>query len=185
MEDSRVGRRYAQALFTTARKYDVVRPVESDLDAIVGLLENDREFRDFLIAPFRSREEKAQILERLFSDRVTALTMQVLRVMIEKRREEDIPAVRSEYIALRRESEGVVHAVVTSAEMLDDNQKQAVVERLARVLDKKIEADFEIDPLLIGGVRVASGNYVLDGSVRGALSKLREKLRYDLLKQQI
>jgi F-type H+-transporting ATPase subunit delta len=40
------------------------------------------------------------------------------------------------------------------------------------------------DASLIGGVKVAYENFVLDGTARGALNKMREKLRYDLLKQQ-
>ncbi len=183
MTDSRIGRRYAQALFTTALKYDVVNSVEDDLNGIVNLLDKDPDFKHFLIAPYTSRDEKAKILDRLFSDRITALTMQVVRIMLEKGREGDIPDVHREFIKLRRTHEGVVFATVTSAEELDNDQKKAIVEKLAKVLNKKIEADFKIEAHLMGGVKVAYGNYVLDGTVRGALSKLRDKLRHDLLKQ--
>jgi F-type H+-transporting ATPase subunit delta len=183
MEDHRVARRYAQALFETALKYDVVGSVEDDLTGINSLLENDPEFRDFLFAPYTSRDEKIGIMDRLFSDRVTALTMQVLRVMLETRREHEIPSVREEYITLRRENEGVIHVSVTSAEPLAQDQRDALLAKLATVLNKRIEADFEVDPQIIGGVRVAYENYVMDGSARGALSKLRERLKYDLLKR--
>ncbi|HEY0866566.1 MAG TPA: F0F1 ATP synthase subunit delta, partial [Fimbriimonas sp.] len=77
MHDARIARRYAQALFTTALRYDVVKAVEEDLEAISRLIETDKSFRDFVMAPYTSREEKAKIAERVFSDRVTALTMQV------------------------------------------------------------------------------------------------------------
>lgn len=183
MQDNRVARRYAQALFETALKYDVVNSVESDLLAIDNLLYNDPEFRQFVTAPYTSRDEKMAILDRVFSDRITALTMQVLRVMLEKRREAEIPQVRREFVTLRREHEGVVHVTVTSAEVMPDDQRLALVARVGELLGKKIEPDYEVDPSLIGGVRVAYENYVLDGSARGALSKLRERLKYDLLKR--
>jgi F-type H+-transporting ATPase subunit delta len=35
----------------------------------------------------------------------------------------------------------------------------------------------------MGGIRVAYGNFVLDGSVRGALDRLKDRLIYDVLKQ--
>jgi F-type H+-transporting ATPase subunit delta len=179
-----VSRRYAQALFMTAQKYDVVKSVEADLNSIVGLLQNDEQFHEFVIAPYHGREEKIEIVVKLFSDRVTALTMQVLRVMLEKRREHEIEGVRDEYVNLRREQEGVIFATVTSTETIDATQQKALLAKLERTLGKKIEAEFKIEPQLIGGIRVAYGNYVLDGSIRGALSNLREKLRHDLLKQQ-
>lgn len=184
MADHRVARRYAHALFTTAIKYDVVKSVEDDLNSIVGLLENDEAFREFIIAPYTGRDQKIAIVDKMFSDRVTALTMQVLRVMLEKRREEEIVRVREEFVALRREHEGVVFAVVASAWPIEEAQKKALLTKLEATIGKKIEAEFKLEPNLIGGIRVSYGNYILDGSVRGGLRNLRDRLRHDLLKQQ-
>jgi len=183
MEDNRIARRYAAALFETAVTHDVVQSVEEDLSAIVGLLENDARFREFFLAPITSREEKIAVAERVFSDRITALTMQLLRVMLGKRRETELPGVRTEYVELRREKEGVVHVVVTSAQELPEDQRTALVAKLGAVLGRKIEPEFNVDSRLMGGVRVQYENFVLDGSVRGSLDRLRERLRYDLLKQ--
>lgn len=183
MQDNRVARRYAQALFETALKYEVVDSVESDLEGIDNLLDNDLDFREFLTAPYRSREEKIAVLDRVFSDRITALTMQVLRVMLERRREAEIPQVREQFVHLRREHQGVIHVRVTSAEPMAEDQKTALLARIGELLGKTVESDFDVDPCLIGGVRVAYQNYILDGSALGALSKLRERLKYDLLKR--
>jgi F-type H+-transporting ATPase subunit delta len=183
MHDARVARRYANALFAIAKQSDVIRPVEEDLASIVRLLEHDGGFKDFLYAPYASREEKIQIADRVFGDRVTALTMRVLRVLLEKRREAEIPAIYEEYVTLRRQHEGVVYATVTSADTLTADEKNAIISKLENVLGKKVEAEFEVEPSLMGGVKVAYENYVLDGTVKGAFRKLRERLRYDLLKQ--
>ncbi|MBV6457622.1 MAG: ATP synthase subunit delta [Fimbriimonadaceae bacterium] len=183
MHDARVARRYATALFGIAKQSDVIRSVEEDLASIVRLLEHDPGFRDFMYAPYASREEKTQLAERVFGDRITALTMQVLRVLLEKRREAEISAIYEQYVALRRVHESVVYATVTSSDTLGSEEKEAIVTRLESVLGKKVEAEFKVEPTLLGGVKVAYENYVLDGTVRGALRKLREKLRYELLKQ--
>jgi F-type H+-transporting ATPase subunit delta len=183
MKDGRVARRYAQALFETAQKYDVVKSVEEDLNAIDSLLENDKEFRNFFLAPHTGRAEKVAIAEKLFSDRVTAVSMQLLRLMLEKGREAEVQSVREEFSKLRRELENSTLATVTSATALDANQKRELLDQLAKANGKKFEAEFFVDPRLIGGVRVAFESYVLDGSVRGALAALREKLRHDVLKQ--
>jgi len=181
--DARIGKRYALALFGAAQRYDVVPAVEDDLDAIVGLLHRDKAFRHFLLAPYTSREEKVKIIERIFSDRITALTMQVLRVMLEKRRETEIEAVRAEFINLRREATSTIHVSVSSAEPLDTRQQRAIVAKIEKSTGKFVEADFSIDPGLIGGVKVAYENYVLDGTLKGGLARLRDALKHDLLKQ--
>jgi len=183
VQDHRIGRRYGKALFETALKYDVVASVEDDLSGIVNLLENDKQFREFVLSPFTSRDEKLVILDRIFSDRITAITMQMLRIMLKKRREFEIPSVRDEYVALRRAHDRIVHVKVTSAEMMPQDQRDALLAKLTSVLDMAIEAEFDIDPLLIGGVKVAYENNILDGTARGSLRRLREKLKYDLLKR--
>ncbi len=184
MEDKRIGRRYAQALYDVAKKHAVVAAVESDLDAIIGALDRDPAFKDFLFAPHASREQKTETLDRLFADRITALTMQIIRVMLEKRREHDIPAVQREFVAIRRDDEGIVFATVASAMALSAAEKKALITKLNKSLGKTVEAEYKIDPKLIGGVKVTYGAYVLDGTVRGALNQLKERLRHDLLKQQ-
>ena len=181
--DARIGHRYAQALFDTAQRYDVVTAVEADLDSIVNLMANDRGFRDFLLAPYTSREEKVKIMERIFSDRITALTMQVLRVMLEKRREGEIEAVHNAFVDLRRAATDTIHVAVSSAESLDEKQKNALVEKIAKTTGKKVEASFFVDAKLIGGIKVAYENFVLDGSLKGGLARLRDVLKHDLLKQ--
>lgn len=183
MADSKVARRYAGALFVTAQKHDVIKSVEDDLIAIASLLESDQKFRDFMLSPRVGRDEKIRIAEKLFSDRITALTMQALRLMLTKRRQAEIMSVRDEFISLRREHGSVSYVQVSSAEALEPDQKNAIVSKLEQKTSKTVEADFRIDPRLIGGVKVQIGDYVLDGTVSGSLRRLEEKLRRDVLKQ--
>jgi len=183
VQDNRVSRRYAQALFTTAQRHDVITSVEDDLNGIVDVIEADAGFRRFVQAPFTGREEKIRIFERIFADRITAITMQLLRVMLEKHRENEITQVRDEFVRLRRESQSVTLVNVTSSQDLDLTQRQALVAKMEAVLGRRVEASYHIDPAVIGGVKVAYENFVLDGTVRGTLSKLRERMKYDLLKQ--
>lgn len=183
MSDIRVARRYAAALFGIAEKNDVISSVEDDLHGIAALILNDKSFRSFLSSPYTSREEKLAIADKLFSDRVTALTMQALRLMIVKGREEELLGVRDEFVALRRHKQGVVFAVFTSSEALDKKLQTELSAKLSLSLGKEVEAQFEVDPKLMGGVKVAYGNQVLDGTVQGRLSDLRDRLIHDVLKQ--
>ncbi len=183
MTDSRAAKRYAHALFTTAQKYEIVSSVEEDLAGIAHLLEVDARFRGFMLNPSVGREEKIEVAEKLFSDRVTALTMQLFRLLLGKRRESEFEAIREAFVELRREQQSIMHLVVRSAQPLDDAQRKAILDGLAERSGKTFEAEFQVDPHLIGGVQVEYGDYRLDGTLRGALARLREQLRYDLLKQ--
>lgn len=181
--DTRVAKRYARALFNAAEHGKVVEAVEADLDAIHSLSLNDAKFRGFFESPRISREDKIRIADKLFSDRVTALTMAMLRLMLNKRRENEFDAIREEFVRLRRERGEVLYAVITSAVELTAQERDALLAKLASQSGKRVEADFRTDGSLMGGIKVAVGNYVLDGTVRGSLNLLRDRLKYDLLKQ--
>ena len=183
MTDARIGRRYAQALFNAAKAHKMVAAVEDDMTGIAGLVHDDPKFRRFLIAPFNNADDKKQVLQNVLGDRVTALTMQVLRVMLDKGREGEFESVAHEFSTLRRTAADIEFATVTSAFPLDPDQKDAVVAALERRLAKTVEARFAVDPRVIGGVRVAYGSFVLDGSARGHLNRLRERLLHDVLHQ--
>ena len=148
-----------------------------------NLLQNDGDFRAFLLSPNRDRTEKIALFDKVFGDRITALTCRFIKLMLEKRRDEELPAIRTEFSALRRSDEGTVNATVTSAVELTKAEQKEIETNLAAKLGKKLETTYLIDPSLIGGVRVAYGDFIIDGSVRGSLTRLRESLRLDTLKQ--
>lgn len=181
--DAKVAKRYARAIFHAAQKANMVEAVEADLNAVSNLVATHSEFRGFLHTPRISRDDKIAIAEKLFSDRITSMSMSVLRLILAKRREAEFESIREEYVRMRRELGNVLYARVISSAALDAAQQKAIVGKLERSSGKKVEADFSIDPHLIGGVKVAIGDYVLDGTVRGSLNRLRDRLKYDLLKQ--
>ncbi|MCC6403464.1 MAG: ATP synthase F1 subunit delta [Fimbriimonadaceae bacterium] len=183
MTEARVARRYAKALFQAATKEGIVSSVESDLNLIMAVARGSGAFTSFLGSPDITRERKFQVVEKAFSDRVTALTMAFVRLLLDKRRETTIPLVRENFIELRRESEHVVRAVVTSREPMGEEDKLRILKRLEEKSGKRVEAEFGIDPDLIGGLTVRWGDYVLDGSLRGSLSRLEDSLLFDALKQ--
>lgn len=181
--DIRVAKRYARALFQAAIHGNVVDSVESDLAALNSLIANDKSVRDFFMSPYVAREEKIRIAGNLFSDRITALSMQVVRLMLEKRREAELPEIYGQYVALRRAHQGVQSVTVHSAMEMTEDQKKRLVTRLEEKSGKKIEAEFRVDPSVMGGIKVAYGDYMLDGSIRGSLNRMRDQLRVNLLKQ--
>jgi F-type H+-transporting ATPase subunit delta len=185
MADSKVAKRYAQALFNAARTADVVTSVEADLDAVANQIVHDESFRDFLVSPKVPREDKLKILERVFSDRITALSMSAIRLMLQKRREGEFEAVRDEFVRLRREYKRIVYALVTSAEELTDTQKERIEKKLEQATGADIEPEFVVDTTMLGGIKVSYQNYVLDGTLRGGLRRLRDRLKIDVLKQSV
>ncbi len=186
MHDLKIAKRYARALFETALESGdpkMVAAVEDDFGGIVSLLVNNPRFRSLILSPEVNREEKLGLLDRLFSDRITAVSLEALILMIEKGREDEIEWVQREFVKLRRDYENTIFLVVTTAEALDEDQRLMLIGKLTEITGKKLEAEYRIDPHLIGGIRVAYDTYVLDGSLRGELRRLRDRLLHDVLIQ--
>ncbi|MCW5875952.1 MAG: F0F1 ATP synthase subunit B [Anaerolineales bacterium] len=68
-------------------------------------------------------------------------------------------------------------AVVTSALPLSKTEQEAVQKQVLSTLGGKGTVDFKVDPNILGGLVVRVGDKVLDGSVSGQLSALRQTLR--------
>lgn len=181
--DHRVARRYAKALYRVASQSNMVANVEGDLNGVVSLLQSDAKFRALLFSPQFARDAKERVLEKAFADSVTGVTMEALRLLLRKRRETELLAMREEFINIRRNEGQVLYATVHTAEPISDEHKSQLIAKLEKETGKKVEAEFEVSPNLIGGIRVGYDNFVLDGSIRGGLNRLRDSLRRDLLKQ--
>lgn len=181
--DIRVAARYAQAFYDVASQQNLVETVYEDLNGINSVLESDPRLEGVLSDPALDSNDKLGLLEKVFGDRVTALTMQFLRLVLSKHRESLIPAITAHFADLRRVSQNILFVEVTSAKELSSADRNSLISRLQTQTGKTVEASYAVDPHLLGGIRVGVGNFVLDGSIKGSLSRLKDRLLYDVLKQ--
>jgi F-type H+-transporting ATPase subunit delta len=70
----------------------------------------------------------------------------------------------------------MIRAEVRSAFELTEQQRTDLIKELGAMAGAEVRVKVEIDPELIGGVLVRVGSKVYDGSVRGQLAELRERL---------
>lgn len=171
------------ALYEVAKKERSVEEAKQDLTSIVGIFTAKPELQNFLASPLVDREKKLDLVDKVFSDRARPITMKLLRLLIDKRRETELLAVREEFERIVEEAHGTLHVLITSAVPLDKGKLDQIVSRVAQQTGKDVIPEVEVDAKLIGGVQVEFGNSILDGSVSGALKRLRERLFIDVLKQ--
>jgi F-type H+-transporting ATPase subunit delta len=84
-------------------------------------------------------------------------------------------AILDAVIAMHRDREGIVASSISSAVQLDDAQRARLEAMLAERSGKRVEAEYHVDPSLIGGITVRLGDTVYDGSVRRQLQRLRTR----------
>ena len=87
-----------------------------------------------------------------------------------------LPAIAEAFEELRREHDGVITCVVTSAAPLDEEARNKVKDLAAKKYPgKSITLSEKVDKNLIGGVIVRIGDEQYDGSVSRRLNDLRRK----------
>ena len=100
----------------------------------------------------------------------------LLRTVIDNGRLAALPEIAAQYHALVNARSGVSQATIYSAYPMDDAQRAEVVAALERRFGRKLEASVEVEPELIGGVRVVVGDEVLDTSVKARLEQMKVAL---------
>ena len=183
MADIRISRRYATALFHAAQKENSIEEAGQDLAAISDLLEARPELGSFLASPIVDRAKKLSVIEKVFADRARPITMRLLRLLVDKGRESALEGVRGEFERIVQDFHRTLHVEIASAVPLGETEVRNIVDRVTAQTGKTIIAKTSVNPDLIGGVQVTYGNSILDGSVRGTLKRLRERLFIDVLKQ--
>ena len=105
-----------------------------------------------------------------------ALIENFIHVLAEKKRLALFPAISELFEENLAKEAGYLSLVVTSAFSMDDNQKSQTKEKLSKQLKSDLEIDYKVDASLIGGLLVRSGNWVMDGTIKGKLQRLKSAL---------
>ena len=176
MRDATIARNYAEALLMLARKADDLPAWGRLIDDVENAMERDDRLRRFLEAPQVSADEKNAVLSKAYEDRAPRLFLRFLQRLVMNRRQMLIPDIANEYRDLVDEVEGRIHAQVTLARDVDDEQRAEIARQLSHTLGKPVVPQVRINPNILGGIIVRIGDRVMDGSVRRRLGILRSRM---------
>jgi len=100
-----------------------------------------------------------------------------VRVLADNDRLIVLPEINELFNELKHGHEGIKDAEITSAFVLDEATLKTLVADLERKFGCRIQATVKVDAELIGGVRIAVGDEVIDASVRGKLAAMATALK--------
>jgi F-type H+-transporting ATPase subunit delta len=170
-----VDRVYANALFEAALEQDRLEPVRQQLAEVVTAEAEVPELRELLRNPQLDPRARVAALEDVLSGG-EELLRNFLLVLADKGRTGQLEEIAREFERLIAEHEGVVHAELTTAVELSDDEAQKLLSQIEQASGRKVEARRRVDPDLIGGIVLQVGSHRLDASVRGRLERLRRQL---------
>jgi F-type H+-transporting ATPase subunit delta len=174
-----IARNYAETLLALAQRQGGGPVVEQYLAAIEEAAEAMRtepRVRQFLETPRLDAGAKKAALRAAFAGRVPEPFLRFLLVVVDKRRQGQIPQIAAAYRELVDELAGRVRVEVQLAHQPDAAMEEEIRRSLERKLGKTVVPHFTVDPALLGGIVVRLGDEILDGSVRRRAQDLRRRL---------
>jgi F-type H+-transporting ATPase subunit delta len=174
-ENVTVARPYAEAAFGLAQAKAALPAWQAALSRMAVAVADDR-----MVECIADPRVSPEALANLFLGVVGELSEEqrnFASILVDNRRLEVLPEISQLFIELKNAQESIREAVVSSAFPLDDAQLASLAAELERKFGGKVTATVEVVPELIGGVRIALGDQVIDASVRGKLNAMAVSLK--------
>lgn len=169
-----VSTRYAVSLLEDSVEKNLLAKVAVDIELINSTFAASKELRRIMANPIISVEKKKNILNDLFSEKVTDEVLKFLYMILNKGREDLYFDITDRFIELKNLKEGIVNVLITSAVELDNSQKDKIINRLEVFTNKKVKAEFKIDSSIIGGFIAKIGDTIIDASIFHQLERLKK-----------
>ena len=175
-ENVTIARPYADAAFKLAEAGNALGAWSDALDRLAAVAA-DGQMQECIANPGVSVASLKQLMLDVAGSGLSAEQQNFIQVLAENERLGVLPEIRDLFTSLKNGAEGTKEAIIQSAFELDGAARAQLVADLEQRFGCKIKATVVVEPDLIGGVRIAVGDQVIDDSVRGKLASMATALK--------
>jgi F-type H+-transporting ATPase subunit delta len=170
-----IARPYAEALFQSAQPAELAGCLEqlnelAQLAALpeVAALSNN---------PKVSADDLSKLLSGMVKTKLDPKVACFLNLVNQNHRLAAVPEIAHQFEAMKNKSEGAAEVNITSAFALEGSALNDLLSSLKkRFGGKELRPTIQVDPALIGGVRIQVGDEVMDSSVKAQLAQMQASL---------
>ena len=180
MLESIIAERYAKSLFELSQEAGKLEEVKNDMDLFLEMVHASADFRLLLISPVIRPDKKVGVLDALLSAKVDKITMKFYHLLASKRREKYLASIAKAYIERYKEHHNIVTIEVRTVSPLSPAMRDKVIGLLEQRRGITVDLIETIDPGLIGGFIVSTGNLRYDASLTTSIKKLKKEFEENL-----
>ena len=170
--------RYAHAFeqVVVANKLDSSAAL-SQLRDFADTFAGSADLREVLMDPSIPKEQKLRLIDAI-GGRIGMIPQvrNFVAVITEHDRLHELNEIIAEYASAADEQSGIADAEITTALPLNDQDRVQLEAEVGKLAGGQVRAVYIQDATLLGGVIVKLGSTVYDGSVRGQLAQLKQRL---------
>ncbi|MET9821244.1 MULTISPECIES: F0F1 ATP synthase subunit delta [Streptomyces] len=161
---------------TAAQKTGRLDNVEDELFRFGRIASSNTELRAALTSRSATTAAKGELLRSLLGGRADRTTERLVTRLVTAPRGRSLESGLESLSKLAADRRDRMVAVVTSAVPLSDPQKQRLGAALAKVYGRPMHLNLDVDPEVVGGIRVQVGDEVINGSIADRLEDAGRRL---------
>lgn len=176
MVDS-ISKSYAQALMDLLKENNI--SYESGINDLkdIKTIISDKSINNFLTSPGIKTEEKEEIIKRSLKGYNNTIISFIL-VLLNNKRINLLGDIIDAFQNILDLNNGVYRAQIISSKDISKEYLDKIVKVLEKNLNKKIIASIEIDPNLLGGIKVLINGSVIDDTLLNKLKSIKDTIIY-------
>lgn len=168
-------RPYARAIFELANESGTLTEWSESL-AFLGAVVSNEDISELLDNPTMTRQTAANAVIDVCDGKLDDKAQNLVKQLAEYDRLETLPVISVLFEEMKDQAQGMVEAVVTSAQELTEEEQSAIAEALQKRLGREVKIVSEIDESILGGAIIRAGDFVIDGSIQGRLRGITQSL---------
>ncbi len=166
---------YAKALFEITEEAATSDSVLESFLAVKQLFTDNPDYAKLLDTPAVAVGEKLALIDESLGG-ADEMLVNLIKILTEKRLAHTVPRCADEYVKLYEASRKIETAVAVTTVPLADAQISALTAKLEKITGKTVKLVNEIDPKLIGGIKVRVSGTQYDGSIKSRLDAFKKSL---------
>ena len=173
-----LARRYADALLQAAQAKGAAQAVQKDMRDVSRLFDQVEELKATLKNPALPLEQRMDLITKIArAARLNTITMNLLKLLLQNNRLGLINAIAVGYTEALDRANGWVRARVITAKPLSMFPTTRLSDAIKRKLGvKRVIVEKVVDPKVLGGLKVVTGDRVFDMTIQGYIEALKTRL---------
>ncbi|MEU5702069.1 F0F1 ATP synthase subunit delta [Streptomyces aurantiacus] len=161
---------------TAAQRANALDDVEDELFRFGRIVSSNTGLRAALTDRGATSAAKSELLHSLLGGRAKAVTERLVTRLVASPRGRSLESGLDSLSKLAADRRNRMVAVVTSAVPLSDPQKQRLGAALAKLYGRPMHLNLDVDPEVLGGIRVQVGDEVINGSIADRLEDVSRRM---------
>ncbi|MDR0947082.1 MAG: ATP synthase F1 subunit delta [Ruminococcus sp.] len=167
---------YAESLFEIATENGSTDEICAETETIAKILAKETQYITLLSSPSLSKSEKCDSVDKIFSGRVSDVSLNFLKVLAAKNRMKYYGKIAAEFRKFYNKAHNLIDVTVTSATALTAEQREKLKGKLIKKYKATVNLIEIINPAVIGGLVIETGGKRIDGTVKAKLDTLQQNI---------